>query len=46
MLELRKQGMKGAMYMGTYLNPSNSGFAEIIKVPVLRLCSKWVSSIF
>ena len=31
MLELRKQGMKGAIYMGTYLNPGNSGFKRILK---------------
>ena len=31
MLELRKQGMKGAIYMGTYLNPGNGGFERIAK---------------
>ena len=30
MLELRKQRMKGVNCMGTYLNPGNGGFAEIL----------------
>ena len=30
MLELRKKGTKGVNCMGTYLNPGNDGFAEIL----------------